>query len=217
MRARLRRSPSVRVVAASDTRCDTPIVTTKPKHTRADLAGLSPNLVGELVAGVLYTSPRPAIRHAAAAGVVGRDLGGAFHRRSGEGGPGGWWILPEPELHLDDDVLVPDLAGWRRERVPTLPDAAAMTIAPDWVCEIVSPSTAKWDRAAKMPVYARSGVAHLWIVDPNARTLEVFVLHDGRWVVLAVHGDDERVRAKPFDAVELELAPWWDRGEPPVS
>lgn len=213
----LRRRRSPPFVAAIDRRCDTDDVTTRSKHTRADLAGLAPNVVGELVLGTLHVSPRPAMRHGRAAVRIGFDLVGPFDRGHGSGGPGGWWIQPEPELQLGEDVVVPDLGGWRREHVPVLPDVAAMTTAPDWVCEILSPKTAAWDRATKMPRYVEAGVRHPWLVDPIARTLEVYAAHDSRWVVLGVHANDEHVRAAPFDAVALDLAPWWDRGEPSAS
>src|SRR6476646_4505786 len=107
--------------------------------TYADIEALPPNQVGEIVRGVLYANPRPASPHAAAASAVGEELGPPFKR--GRGGPGGWVILDEPELHLGEDVLVPDLAGWRRERMPELPRAAFFTLAPDWACEVLSPST----------------------------------------------------------------------------
>jgi len=127
----------------------------------------------------------------------------------GRGGPGGWILLDEPELHLQADVLVPDLAGWRRERMPELPDAAALDLAPDWICEVLSPSTAATDRAEKMPIYAREGVTNLWLVDPIARTLEVSRLEQGRWVLLGTWRDEARVRVEPFAAFELDLAGLW--------
>jgi Uma2 family endonuclease len=179
----------------------------KRPATYDDLVGLPEHKVGEIVDGELYVSPRPASRHTLAASRLGSDLGPPFDR--GRGGPGGWWTLDEPELHLGDDVLVPDLAGWRRERVPEFPDTAAFVVAPDWVCEVVSPSTERLDRAKKMPAYARQGVAHLWLVSPQARTLEVYRLADGRWLLLATHEGTTRVRAEPFDAVDLELGPLW--------
>jgi Uma2 family endonuclease len=127
----------------------------------------------------------------------------------GQGGPGGWWILIEPEIHIGDDVLVPDLAGFRRSRMPEPPGGAFIEIAPDWVCEILSPSTARTDRVRKFPIYAQWHVPHAWLVDPVARTLEVFRLEGGRWTVLAVHGDDSVVRAEPFDAIEVDLLRLW--------
>jgi Uma2 family endonuclease len=134
-------------------------------------------------------------------------LGGPFDR--GRDGPGGWFVLDEPELHLGEDVLVPDVAGWRRERMPRVPRTAAFTLAPDWVCEVLSPSTMAWDRAAKLPVYAREGVRHVWLVDPEARTLEVFRLAGELYTLLVTHAGPARVRAEPFDAIELELALLW--------
>jgi Uma2 family endonuclease len=172
-----------------------------------DLLRVPDNKVAEIVAGDLHVSPRPASRHALASSLLGSGLVESFHR--GRGGPGGWWILDEPELHLGPDVLVPDLGGWRRERMPEFPDAPAFTLSPDWVCEIVSPSTESLDRAKKMPVYAREGVAHLWLVNPSARTLEVYRLAEGRWLLLATHEGTAHVRAEPFDAVELALGPLW--------
>jgi Uma2 family endonuclease len=124
-------------------------------------------------------------------------------------GGGGWWILPEPELHFADDVLVPDWAGWRRERLPVLQNVPFFTLAPDWVCEIVSPSTGRIDRSRKMRHYAADAVATLWLVDPLAQTLEVYRLEGGRWVVAATHGGDEVVRAEPFEVIEMRLARWW--------
>jgi len=180
------------------------------RATYDDLLRLPENVVGEILDGELIVSPRPASPHALASSAIGSGLFGLFNRGSGgAGGPGGWWILDEPELHLHGDVLVPDIAGWRRERMPSLPSVAAFELPPDWACEVQSPSTARIDRARKLPIYAREQVRHLWMVDPLARTLEVLRLESGRWTVLAVHAADERVRAEPFDAVELELASWW--------
>jgi Uma2 family endonuclease len=176
----------------------------------ADLEALPDSVIGELVAGTLYASPRPAGPHTLAASRLGIALGGPFDQ--GRGGPGGWFVLDEPELHLHEDVLVPDLAGWRRERMPRTPRTAAFTLAPDWICEVLSPSTRVLDRAVKLPVYAREGVRHVWLVDPEARTLEVFRLEGEHYALLGTHAGPARVRAEPFDAVELELAFLW--GEP---
>lgn len=181
--------------------------------TRRDLDGLSAGVVGEILAGQLHVSPRPASPHALASSTAGIDIGGPFHRKRGEGGPGGWWILDEPELELGDDILVPDLAGWRRERMPIIADVAAFTLAPDWVCEVVSPSTGRVDRVVKMPIYARAGVGHLWLVDPIEQYVEVFALASGQWLLLKVHGGDEKMHAAPFDTLEIDLARWWERGE----
>jgi Uma2 family endonuclease len=175
--------------------------------TYDDLLQVPDIRVAEIVDGELHVSPRPAPRHA----VAGADLGGSlvppFHK--GRGGPGGWWILYEPELHLGRDVLVPDWAGWRRTRMPRVPDTAYFPLAPDWICEIVSPSTASLDRVKKLAVYAREGVAHAWLVDPDARTLEVLRLDGARWTILATHAGSESVRAEPFAEIELPLESLW--------
>ena len=152
---------------------------------------------------------RPASPHALAATRIGTDLGGPFDRPPGGGLPGGWWLLFEPELRLGEDVIVPDFAGWRRDRMPVLPNVVGFTQPPDWMCEVVSPSTGAVDRGRKMRIYARERVAHLWMVDPLARTLEIYRLEDNRWVVAGTHAASEHVRPEPFDAVELDIGRWW--------
>ncbi|WP_224247793.1 Uma2 family endonuclease [Hyalangium gracile] len=183
--------------------------------TYEDLCALPENLVGEIIDGELYTSPRPASRHAKVSSVLGMDLGGPFQR--GRGGPGGWWILDEPELHFGNDVLVPDLAGWKVERMPRIPDAPFIELAPNWICEVLSPSTAKLDLVRKLPRYARASVEHAWVIDPIHRTLEVFRQEHERWVLVAAFVGDDKVRAEPFDAVELELGALWLEEAPPPS
>jgi Uma2 family endonuclease len=185
------------------------VTTARKQATYDDLLAVPDHLVAELVNGVLHTSPRPALRHAQATVAISDELAGPFKR--GRGGPGGWIILFEPELHLGRNVVVPDLAGWTRERMPELPDATYVSVAPDWVCEVLSPSTAALDRAEKLPLYGAHGVAHAWLVDPDTRTLEVHRL-DGRTLrLIATHRDAEHVRAEPFDAFELDLALLWQR------
>jgi Uma2 family endonuclease len=175
--------------------------------TYGDLFSLPENVVGEILNGRLVTHPRLAPRHAQAYSAIGAKLFDPFGQ--GHGGPGGWWILDEPELHLGPEVLVPDLAGWRRSRMPKLPETAWFELAPDWVCEILSPSTAKVDRAEKLPIYASHGVAHAWLVDPDQRTLEVFENREGKWLLLAVLKDDASVSQPPFDAIAIPLDnPW---------
>jgi Uma2 family endonuclease len=186
------------------------MMTARRRATYDDLLRVPATLVAEIIEGDLITSPRPAIPHAHAGSVIGVDLGGAFHGPPGSPErPGGWWILDEPELHFGADVIVPDLAGWRRERLPVLPNVAALELPPDWACEIISPSTGAVDRGRKMRVYAREGVAHLWLVDPIAQTVEVYRLEQGRWIVASTHGGGDVVRAEPFEAVELALHRWW--------
>ena len=191
---------------------------TRPgRPTYADVLALPEHVVGEILAGELVVSPRPAPPHAAASSGLGALVWAAYHY--GSGGPGGWWILDEPELHLDVDpdfpVVVPDLAGWRRERLPALPDEAYFTMPPDWVCEVLSPRSAPRDRAEKLPFYARAGVAHAWLVDPIGQTLEVYRLAEHGWQVARIWRGDVAVRAEPFDALELALGPLWDTGEVP--
>ena len=185
------------------------------RATYADLEAVPANEVAELIEGALYVMPRSASPHGVAASALTMEIGSPFQR--GRGGPGGWWILAEPELHFPDptetgaiDALVPDLAGWRRERMPTVPRVAAFTLAPDWICEVVSPSTEAHDREVKMPIYAREGVRHAWLIDPIAKTLEVYTLDAGRrWGEPVIARGVEVVRAAPFEAIELELSALW--------
>ncbi|WP_437747662.1 Uma2 family endonuclease [Sorangium sp. So ce302] len=172
-------------------------------------------MVAEILDGELYTFPRPARPHTRTASRLGTSLGGPFDL--GTGGPGGWVILDEPELHLGSrpDKVVPDLAGWRRERMPDAlgpEDAPAhYDVAPDWVCEVISPRTERVDRGKKMRIYRREGVRHAWLLNPVAQTLEVYRLDDGRWSLLDTYEGDEIVRPEPFEAVELPLAALWAR------
>jgi Uma2 family endonuclease len=179
----------------------------RPIASYEDLVRVPEYKVAELVDGELFASPRPAPRHANATTELASVLRDPFHH--GRGGPGGWQILFEPELHLRDDVLVPDVAGWRRQRMPALPEEAYFELAPDWVCEVVSPSTGPLDRTRKLPVYAREGVSHAWIVDPLLRTLEALELAGGRWQLVAAYGGEEQARIVPFEAIELDLARLW--------
>jgi len=183
----------------------------KRRATYQDVLDAPVYLVAEVVDGELYTHPRLRPRHAEVASVLGMDLGSAFRR--GRGGPGGWWILDEPELHLgpEPDIIVPDLAGWRRDRMPELPEEAFFSLAPDWACEVLSIATAQLDRTRKLPIYARENVPHVWLVDPDGKTLEVFVLDGDTYRLVATHGGDAVVRAVPFDAIELELAALWGK------
>jgi Uma2 family endonuclease len=192
----------------------------KPRRaTCADLDAVPEHNVAEILSGMLYVFPRPSIPHSHAASRLGVKLGGPFDL--GEGGPGGWHILDEPELHFgpkdEEDVLVADLAGFRVERMPRVPRTAFLTLAPDWVCEVLSASTETTDRAVKMPIYAREGVRHIWLLHPIRQTLEVFELDaEGRWILLDVHQGQKRVRARPFDAIELDLALLWpDKDDAP--
>ena len=181
--------------------------TAKGGATYEDLCALPENVVGEIIHGDLTATPRPSARHGIAASVLGSEILGPF--QLGKGGPGGWWIIDEPELHLSPHVLVPDIAGWRKERMPVPPEGHAIETVPDWICEVLSERTVQTDRIRKMPLYAELGVMHLWLVDPEARTLEVFRREESRWLLLSAHAGDERVRAEPFGEIELELALLW--------
>ena len=183
-------------------------MTTKPLKKGAtydDLREVADHFVAEMFDGDLYAFPRPALPHANAAGSLFSEIHQSFHRK----GPDGWVILFEPELHFGRDVLVPDIAGWRRTRLPSVPPAAYLTLAPDWICEVVSPSTESIDRGKKLRIYAREGVVHAWLVDPLRRTLEVLALESGRLEQIEAHHGGASVRARPFDAIALELQALW--------
>ena len=177
------------------------------RATYQDVLDAPAHQVAEIINGSLHTHPRPAPAHGEASAGLAFELGGPFHR--GRGGPGGWRIHFEPELHLGDDILVPDLAGWRRERMPELPDTAYFALAPDWACEVLSPSTRRVDLQEKRPIYAREGVPHLWLIDPADRTLEAFALRGAEWVLIATAKDDEPVSVRPFDAITFRLGDLW--------
>lgn len=177
------------------------------KATYEDVLAAPDHQIAEVLAGELRLQPRPAAPHAAAASALGEELGPPFKR--GKGGPGGWIILDEPELHLGEDILVPDIAGWRRTTMDHLANVAYFETRPDWICEVLSPSTEKIDRAIKLPIYAREGVGHAWIVNPLVRTLEVLRLEQGRWTNLGTYHDDQELRAEPFEAILLPLAVLW--------
>lgn len=180
----------------------------RPLATYQELCELPDNVVGEIIFGVLHASPRPAPKHARASSTLGVELGSPFDR--GKDGPGGWMILDEPELHLAGHVLVPDLAGWRRERMPELPtDKAYFDLSPDWICEVLSPSTAALDRGEKRQIYGEQGVSHLWLVDPEVKTLENFGLDGPTYRLLHVFSGNALIRGVPFDAIEIELGALW--------
>ena len=181
--------------------------TRRRRATYQDVLDAPTHKVAEVIAGSLHTHPRPAMRHAWASSNLGGSLVNPFGR--GSGGPGGWWIVDEPELHLGEDIVVPDLAGWRRETMPEYPDAAYCTIPPDWICEVLSPSTRRLDQGEKRNLYAREGVSHLWFVDPDVRTLEAFELRDRHWLLLATLIDDAPVSLPPFDAITFPLDALW--------
>jgi Uma2 family endonuclease len=181
------------------------------RATYADVEALPPDLVGEIVDGELYVSPRPAPKHAHTSFLLAADLGSTFDRDpEGPEGPGGWRFMFEPELHLDSgEPIVPDVAGWRYANMPELPEEAFITTPPDWICEILSPATIRLDRWIKKQKYAQKGVSFVWLIDPVAHTLEIFILLGDHYREAGVFQGDVCVRAVPFDAVELDLARWW--------
>lgn len=173
----------------------------------ADIVALPEHLTGEIIDGELFVSPRPASPHARASS----GMGGALYGFDGDGGggPGGWWIIDQPELHVAGQVLVPDLAGWRRATMPEFPSTAAFEVPPDWVCEVLSPKNGRVDRYKKMPKYASFGVTHAWLVDPDARCVEVYRNQSGNWLWIATHEGDVKARIEPFEAIELDVGRWW--------
>jgi len=195
------------------------------KHASFDdlyrkLRALPDGKTGEIIGGELVVSPRPAVPHAVAEGLIYREVSYQFHRRPGGEWPGGWWILPEPELHLQvpgqTAVVSPDLAGWKHETLPLLPRAAYIVTPPDWVCEILSPSTALHDRNAKARIYHQAGVKWRWLVDPELQTIEVYRREGDFWMLLGIWTNEESAYLEPFDAVALNLSEWWDGVAPPT-
>lgn len=180
----------------------------RKRATYDDLWRVPENMTGEIIDGELTATPRPSRKHGYALSSLGSELGYPYHFGRG-GGPGGWIILAEPEIAFGSDILVPDLAGWRRERFPESEDHNWISVAPDWVCEVLSPNTLRRDKVQKMPLYAAHGVPYCWIVDPANRTLETFKLEGGRWTVLGVYAEDDPVRAEPFQAIEFGLGSLW--------
>jgi Uma2 family endonuclease len=173
-----------------------------------DLYKLPPNMTGEIIDGELHAFPRPHYRHSNIESALSGELAPPYRFGRG-GGPGGWIILIEPEVMLGENLLVPDLAGWKKERLPKLPKKNWTTVPPDWVCEILSPNTRGYDRIKKMPVYGRFEVQYIWLLDPVDRTLEVYRLESSRWVAIGLYGEHDRVRAEPFAEVEINLADMW--------
>jgi Uma2 family endonuclease len=179
----------------------------KNKATYEDLYSIPENMTGEIIAGELIATPRPSRRHVYAASALGIEVGPSY--QFGRGGPGGWIILDEPEIQFGEDILVPDLGGWRRERFPASEEHNWISVAPDWVCEVLSPGTIRVDKVKKMTIYGRHGVGYVWLLDPMNRTLDVLGLESGKWVVLGVYAEDDKVRAAPFQEVEIEMEHLW--------
>ena len=188
------------------------------RATYQDLLDAPENLVAELIDGELLLSPQPRMGHQVAASMLVAILIDAFQRR--RAGANGWLIVAEPELHLarEQRVLVPDLAGWRRERTAAIEmDHAAVEVVPDWICEVLSPSTSRLDRLRKLPLYAEHGVAWVWLLDPLARSLEIYRREPEGYLLPGAHGDEAKLHAAPFDAIELDLKELWPEASPALE
>ena len=186
----------------------------KRQATYADREAAPEYLVAEIINGELFTHPRPSLRHGATANALGAALTGPFQKE--RGGPGGWVFFIEPEIKFGDDILVPDIAGWRRKRISAWPETNYFEISPDWICEILSGSTEKRDRTVKKSIYGAACVPHLWMVDPRLQVLEAFELRDGHWTDVGTWNSDDLVRAPPFDAITFSLADLWPL-DPPLG
>ena len=178
------------------------------------LIELPDHVIGEIIAGELVVSPRPALRHSRATTKISREIGNYF---DDDGEFGGWLLLVEPELHLGEEALVPDIAGWRRETIEEFPDEAVMSVAPDWICEVLSPSTWKRDKKEKARSYHAAGVNWYWLVSPQDRTVEALRREGAFWVRVGLWSDDEKAKIEPFDAVALDLSRWWKGVKPPKA
>jgi Uma2 family endonuclease len=186
---------------------------TQRRATYEEIVALPEHVTGEIIDGVLYTHGRPHPRNLRVEGGIIGALNPFDAEPDATGQPGGWWLLREVEWHSGEDVIVPEFTGWRRERMPRFPDGAWVDLSPDWACQIVSTSTTRLERAIKMPYMAKQGIPHLWFVDPIIRVVEVYRLEAGRWVLLATHEGDSRVRMEPFEVAEIDLSRWWVPGE----
>lgn len=184
----------------------------KKRATYRDLQAVPPHLVAEIIDGELFTHPRPSPRHGVASSALGARLMDAF--QFGGGGPGGWIFIDEPELHLDQQVVVADIGGWRRERLTAVPATSYFELAPDWACEVLSASTERRDRTVKMRIYAEAGVANIWLIDPRLQILEAFALQREHWIKIGAWASDDEVRAPPFDAIAFSLADLWPLDRP---
>jgi Uma2 family endonuclease len=182
--------------------------TAKRKATYDDLYDVPDNMTGEIINGDLIVTPRPSAEHAMASSYLGAEVIPPYCHGRG-GGPGGWVILDEPEIKLGENIVVPDLAGWRKERFTRSKAANWISVAPDWICEVLSPGTLRLDRVKKMTLYGQHGVEHSWLIEPVARTLEVFRFESGRWVMLGAFSEDDKVRAEPFQEIEIDLSILW--------
>ncbi|MBF0226618.1 MAG: Uma2 family endonuclease [Desulfobacterales bacterium] len=172
-----------------------------------DLYKIPENMIGQIINGELITMPRPSLRHSNVVSSIGFEIGPPY--KFGRGGPGGWIILDEPEIKLGENIFVPDIAGWEKKRLPKFPKTNYISVPPDWICEVLSPCTEKTDRAMKMPIYAQFGISYFWIINPIEKILEVLKLSDNKWFILAIYAENDKVRAEPFQEIEIDLQNLW--------
>lgn len=180
----------------------------KKKATYDDLYSIPDNMTGEIIDGELTVTPRPSRKHVFTTSVLDKKIGPRYQFGEG-GGPGGWIILIEPEIGLGEDIIVPDLAAWKKERFPISEESNWISAAPNWICEILSPSTFRNDKVKKMPLYARHAVGYIWLIDPIAMTMDAFRLESGRWSLLGSYAEDDKVRVEPFQEIEINLFDLW--------
>ena len=179
----------------------------RKKTVYDDLYNLPENMIGEIIDGELVASPRPSPEHMFTLSILGNEVGPPYNM--GRGGPGGWIILDEVEIALGEDIFVPDLSGWKKERFFKPEGQNWISIAPDWICEILSPSSIRQDRIIKSIVYAKHKIPYFWLIDPRNKTLDVFRLESGRWISLGVYAENDKVRAEPFQETEIDLSALW--------
>ncbi len=187
------------------------IESVKSNADYADLYSIPENMIGEIIDGELYAMPRPSPRHCNTASSLGIIIG-YYYKIGMNGGIGGWWILDKPGIHFSDlkeDIMVPDISGWKKEKMPELPAETYFSVTPDWICEILSPATAAHDRKKKLPKYAKFGVSYFWIVDPANRTVEILKLKNGEYSVSAVYCEDDKMKAEPFTEILIDLKNIW--------
>jgi Uma2 family endonuclease len=180
----------------------------RKKAVYEDLHAIPENATGEIIDGELIVTPKPSRKHVYTATALGAELTPPYQFARG-GGPGGWIILIEPEIKLGDDILVPDLAAWKKQRFPLHEEPKWISVVPDWVCEILSPNSLRTDKIKKMPLYARCGVPFLWLIDPTAKTLDIFRAESGNWLVAGTYAEDDTIRAEPFQEIEIALTDLW--------
>jgi len=190
--------------------------TAKKLATYDDLYNIPANMTGEIIDGELFVSPRPSVEHTRVASTLGYAIGPSYDFGEG-GGPGGWIILDETEIKLEEDTFVPDIAGWKKERFFNPEGQNWVSVTPDWVCEILSPSSVRHDRIIKARTYAKHRIPYFWLIDPRDRLLQVFKLESGRWVTLEDYAEDDKVRAEPFQEIEIDLAKLWLKTQPKPS